>query len=84
MSPSNQDLTISLEPVSEHQEAVQRSSVHNIEPPVEVELSRDTMFKLASTGLSFFFSGCNDGSLGALVPYLLRSYNISTDLVSIV
>ena len=46
--------------------------------------SRDTLLKLASAGLSFLCAGLNDGSLGALIPYILRSYNISSDLVSVV
>ena len=46
--------------------------------------SRDTLFKLASAGLSFLCAGLNDGSLGALIPYILRSYHIDTDLVSVV
>lgn len=84
MSLGEQPSAVPLEPISEHQETVQRSHVHDAETPNEVELSRDTIFKLATTGLSFFFAGMNDGSLGSLIPYLIRSYNISTDLVSVV
>lgn len=40
--------------------------------------------KLISAGYSFFCAGVNDGSLGPLIPYVLRSYNISTNLVSVV
>lgn len=84
MSPRDQTTTISLELITERANELDSAPVRNVEPPNEIELSRDTMFKLASTGLSFFFSGMNDGSLGALIPYLIRSYNISTDLASIV
>jgi fucose permease len=38
--------------------------------------------KLLSTAFSFFTAGTNDGSLGALLPYILRSYGITTALVS--
>lgn len=38
--------------------------------------------KLLSTAFSFFVAGVNDGSIGALIPYILRSYNITTALVT--
>jgi hypothetical protein len=41
----------------------------------------DAVLKLTSCCLSFFFAGCNDGSLGALIPYILEHYQISTGLV---
>lgn len=46
--------------------------------------SRATLFKIASAGLSFFCAGMNDGSLGTLIPHIISSYDITTDLVSIV
>lgn len=49
-----------------------------------IQHSSDTLFKLASAGLSFLCAGMNDGSLGALIPYILRAYNVNTDLVSVV
>jgi len=55
-----------------------------ITPDEGIPHSRDTLFKLASAGLSFLCAGLNDGSLGALIPYILRSYHIDTDLVSTV
>ncbi|KAK0717604.1 major facilitator superfamily domain-containing protein [Lasiosphaeria miniovina] len=39
-------------------------------------------FKLASAGFSFFVAGVNDGSLGALIPYVIRDYGITTAIVS--
>lgn len=84
MSPREPASTISMVPISEQTDGEETHAVNEVEPPDELELTRATMFKLASTGLSFFFSGMNDGSLGALVPYLLHTYNIRTDLVSIV
>lgn len=81
MSAKDQNTAGSLEPASEHQSF---DHVDDGQPSNELELSRDTIIKLASTGLSFLFSGMNDGSLGALIPYLIRSYGIDTDLVSVV
>lgn len=46
--------------------------------------SYSMLLKLASAGLSFFCAGMNDGSLGVLIPRILRSYEINTDLVSVV
>src|SRR5690349_15817441 len=39
--------------------------------------------KLTSAALAFFTAGVNDGSLGAVVPYILRTYNIATGSVAI-
>jgi hypothetical protein len=40
--------------------------------------------KMFSAGYSFFVAGINDGSLGPIIPYLLREYKISTGTVSLV
>lgn len=50
--------------------------------PAAQRLTGATLLKLTSTGISFFVAGVNDGSLGALIPHVLRSYGISTALVS--
>ncbi|KAF3357796.1 hypothetical protein VdG1_03133 [Verticillium dahliae VDG1] len=47
-------------------------------------LSRATKLKLLAAGVSFFVSGTNDGSIGALVPYFIRDYELSTAVASIV
>lgn len=39
-------------------------------------------FKLISCGASFFVAGVNDGSLGALLPYIIRSYGLTTAIAS--
>ena len=39
--------------------------------------------KIFSAGVSFFVAGINDGSLGSIIPYLLKEYAISTNMVSI-
>ncbi|KAL1957552.1 hypothetical protein VTO42DRAFT_5779 [Malbranchea cinnamomea] len=49
------------------------------EPP----LSKAILLKLASASFTFFVAGVNDGSLGALVPYLIRSYEVETNLISV-
>lgn len=40
--------------------------------------------KPLSISYAFFCAGINDGSLGPLIPYLLRTYSIQTSFVSIV
>lgn len=39
-------------------------------------------FRLISCAASFFFSGVNDGSLGALLPYVIRSYGLTAAIAS--
>ncbi|OLN85437.1 Bypass of stop codon protein 6-like protein 5 [Colletotrichum chlorophyti] len=50
----------------------------------EGKLDTATLVKLIAAGFSFFISGVNDGSVGPLLPYMIRDYNISTAVVSIV
>ena len=40
------------------------------------------LFQLISCGVSFFVAGVNDGSLGALLPYIIRSYGLTTAIAS--
>jgi hypothetical protein len=46
-------------------------------------LSGKVILKLLSSGFSFFVAGTIDGSLGPLIPYMLRSYNVGTSFISI-
>lgn len=39
--------------------------------------------KIFTAGLSFFVAGVNDGSLGSLLPYIIRSYIIDTNTIAI-
>ncbi|UKZ86628.1 uncharacterized protein TrAFT101_002451 [Trichoderma asperellum] len=57
---------------------------HEMQPeegPVE-GLSKMAYLRLISAGFSFFVAGTNDGSIGALIPYVIREYNVSTAIVS--
>lgn len=40
------------------------------------------LFQLISCGVSFFVAGVNDGSLGALLPYIIRSYGLTLAMAS--
>ncbi|KAJ0419869.1 major facilitator superfamily domain-containing protein [Aspergillus carlsbadensis] len=52
--------------------------------PTEPPVPRLLLLKLISSGFSFFVAGVNDGSLGALIPYIRTEYGIDTNMVSIV
>lgn len=51
--------------------------------PAEEPLTPFLKLKLASAAFAFFTAGVNDGSLGALVPYILHTYGISTGSIAI-
>lgn len=46
------------------------------------KFDRATYFRLISAGFAFFVAGVNDGSIGALVPYIIRDYDVDTAIVS--
>jgi hypothetical protein len=46
-------------------------------------LTRDNLLKVLAASMSFFFAGNNDGSLGALTPYILRTYSVGTEHVAL-
>ncbi|KAH6975233.1 major facilitator superfamily domain-containing protein [Ilyonectria sp. MPI-CAGE-AT-0026] len=58
------------------------------EPPApqsistHMKMDRATYLKITSAAFSFFVAGVNDGSFGALVPYVIRDYGINTAIVS--
>lgn len=39
--------------------------------------------KILSAGVSFFVAGVNDGSLGSLIPYVIHTYSIGTNMVAV-
>lgn len=45
--------------------------------------SQSPTLKLLIGGVSFFCAGANDGTLGALIPYILSTFSIGTGGVSI-
>lgn len=51
-------------------------------PAVAPEQHRRVAFKLLAAGFSFFVAGANDGSVGALIPYILRNYHVGTGLIA--
>ncbi|KGO72757.1 Major facilitator superfamily domain, general substrate transporter [Penicillium italicum] len=59
--------------------------------PAEHDRSQDSSppepkwmyMKILSAGLSFFVAGVNDGSLGSIIPYVIRTYDIGTNMVAV-
>lgn len=49
----------------------------------ESEIVPRRTWKLFSAGFSFFVAGVNDGSMGALLPYMLKEYHIGTSFIAI-
>jgi fucose permease len=47
-------------------------------------LTWSTILKLISVGFSYFFAGANDSSLGALTPYILRTYGVGTQYIALI
>jgi len=59
-------------------------SVHHVEANDESEvLNKQDIFKIVAAGFSFFFSGTNDGSLGPLTPYIIRTYHVGTQHIAL-
>ena len=56
-----------------------RASVSNEQPSID----KAVIAKIAVAGFSFFFVGTNDGSLGALTPYILRTYHMGTQYIAL-
>ncbi|KAK6376328.1 hypothetical protein LTS17_006923 [Exophiala oligosperma] len=42
------------------------------------------VLKLVCAGFSFFYAGTNDGTVGPLIPYMLRRYHVSTGLITVI
>lgn len=66
-----------LEPVSEEPTVLQESRTDTPNQP------KWLYPKIISAGVSFFVAGINDGSLGSLIPYVIRTYGIGTNMVAV-
>ncbi|CAI6342540.1 unnamed protein product [Periconia digitata] len=73
-----QEGDIELVPLEQH--ATLAATPPNDEPG----LSKAIITKIVVAGVSFFFAGTNDGSLGALTPYILRTYHVGTEYVALI
>jgi fucose permease len=80
MSTQTQTETIVLQARASTEAIPAEHEIIHHSPPVPKWL----YFKVLSAALSFFVAGINDGSLGSLIPYVIRTYNIGTDMVAVV
>ncbi|KAF1972704.1 MFS general substrate transporter [Bimuria novae-zelandiae CBS 107.79] len=53
-------------------------------PNDDLVLNKKTITKILAVGFLFLFAGLNDGSLGALTPYILRTNNVGTEMVALI
>ncbi|KAM0219938.1 hypothetical protein ACHAQD_006276 [Fusarium lateritium] len=58
------------------------NSANDTEPPPTTKPTRAELLKIFSAGISFFVAGVNDGSIGALIPHIIRDYDVTTAIVS--
>ena len=49
----------------------------------DLVLNKKNFIKILAVGFSYIFAGLNDGSLGALTPYILRTYRVGTEYVAL-
>ncbi|KAJ5301676.1 hypothetical protein N7508_006539 [Penicillium antarcticum] len=77
---STQTQTIILQPTCPNEANISEYENTQHQSPPEVKWKYP---KILSAGLSFFVAGINDGSLGSILPYVIRTYGINTDMVAV-
>ncbi|PPJ60434.1 hypothetical protein CBER1_07340 [Cercospora berteroae] len=83
-APTKAPETHELHPVNEETIEVGAPPPQNVTEAVSsIELTPKIQLKIFSAAIAFFNAGVNDGSLGALIPYILRHYHISTGWMAI-
>jgi len=92
MSKTETEIELSnvpTQPRLRHNDTVQPLSLDNILNTHEADdaedrgLTRPVALKLMCAGFSFFCAGVNDGALGTLIPYFLKTFNLGYGLVII-
>ncbi|KAK6719358.1 hypothetical protein SNK05_002492 [Fusarium graminearum] len=85
MATITQTDTATTEPVFELRDVTNpRDGSLDDNPPQSASNKPNTveLLKIFSAGFSFFVAGVNDGSIGALVPHIIRDYDVTTAIVS--
>ncbi|KAM0405666.1 hypothetical protein HYE67_009997 [Fusarium culmorum] len=85
MATITQTDTAITEPVFELRDTTNpRDGSLDNNPPQSASNKPNTveLLKIFSAGFSFFVAGVNDGSIGALVPHIIRDYDVTTAIVS--
>lgn len=70
------------QPEQQQQQRRQADNTLGHDEQPDTRLSPSTRLKIASASFSFFAAGVNDGSLGAIIPHVIREYSVSTAIVS--
>lgn len=83
MTSSNPPIELDSNSVRDSKQGGVVASEAQVEAPPKDAPMKNLHLKLFSSGFSFFVAGTNDGSMGALLPYILRSYHIGTGLVAL-
>jgi hypothetical protein len=73
---------IELVPIDRDARDANDGDTRPTQEPYEKNRDWKRLFQLISCGVSFFVAGVNDGSLGALLPYIIRSYGLTTAIAS--
>jgi fucose permease len=68
---------------SRHQDEINPEPTPSTEAPTTIPIPPVPILQLLSCGFSFFVAGTNDGSLGALIPYIISTYQTSTSLIAL-
>lgn len=83
----NDCIEMQSNPSAAEQHRVQEEALPAISNEVhaiaQLELTAVVKLKVFSAALAFFNTGINDGSIGALIPYILRGYDITTAWMAI-
>jgi fucose permease len=79
-----QSQNIKADVANKEQEAAGTPPDAAVDVETSQKLCKADLTRLIVAGFAFFCSGINDGSLGPLIPYILRQYQINTNFVSIV
>ncbi|KAJ5724257.1 hypothetical protein N7488_002292 [Penicillium malachiteum] len=84
-STQTQTETLVLQTGGSSNEAVEagESEPGILQEPEPSQQGKWILPKILSAGVSFFVAGVNDGSLGSLIPYVIRSYGIGTSMVAV-
>lgn len=64
--------------------ASQQDANEDLTDDKDSDLTKKNILKLIAAGFAYFFAGANDGSLGALTPYILHTYSIGTESVALI
>lgn len=72
--------TTHTQPVEAHELTAEEQEETELESN---RLDKGAYLRIFTACFSFFVAGINDGSLGALIPYMIRDYQITTAIVSI-